>query len=293
MTSIQSKRLAQFWNVRVSRLMLNTELDVTNSVDAAQFIEAIGWLAEGVFCGAFDAGEADVVWTRLRPIAVQVNFPGGMMVSPLLLSTVRRLIASNDPFTHSQQMTEGRQKNFELPLFSHALLLSDRFASDSLASLCTYALYSFSETQWTNVKEVSESHDYATEVLEQLSGTGKDINTSTSGLLAGCLCLLKHMESSRNFFAYAKEKATGDVDFGSFRQRIGALNAWRVPLITFRARARFEDLRFLMEYALRPTLAKELVGVPWSLFQDTFRNYFRSIEESWEAEHYSPFLVLA
>jgi hypothetical protein len=262
-------------------------------VNAAQLIEAIGWLVEGVFCGAFDASDADVAWTRLRPIAALVNFPNETMVSPRLLNTVRRLIASDDPFTHSQQMTEGRQKSFELPLFSQALLMSDRFANDGLASLCTYALYSFSDTRWTGANEVSGGHDYAVELLEQLSGTTKNFDRLTSDLLAGYLCLLKHMEGSRSFFAYAKERATGGIDFGSFRQRIGALNAWRVPLTSSRARARLADLSVLFENTLRPMLERPPVSVPWPLFQGTFRRYLSSIEESWEAEHYSAFLVSA
>ena len=292
-SSIQSKRLALFWQTRLDPLAKLAHDSPARGVFAAQILEGVGWLIEGVFCGAFDAGEADVVWTRLRPTVSEIEFPAETMVSPPVLGEVQRLLNSDDPFSHAKQMTEGRQKDFELPLFPHALLIADRLAADPLASMCTDSLYYVPEAQWTTWKQAWASDVDAAAVVERLTADSGIEQKDSSSLLAGYLCLLKHMEASRRFFAYAKTRVSRGVDFDSFRQRMGAVNAWRVPLIHRQGRERFESLGVLMEYALRPILEKDPFNVHWSVFQDATKEYVRSVQQDWETEHCAAFLVFA
>src|SRR5271156_2937979 len=151
MSRIQSLRLAQFWRTRIEPL--GAPRNDGQRVFTSQVFEAVGWLMEGVFCGAFDVEEADIVWTRFKPTVETCEAPEYSMVSEALMLRVRRLLESPSPFRQVEQMTEGPQKRFELPLFPQALLIGDRLATDGLASHCVALLYSLSEEEWQTWKE--------------------------------------------------------------------------------------------------------------------------------------------
>jgi hypothetical protein len=118
---------------------------------AAEFFEAVGWLAEGVFCGYFDPHEANVVLVLIAPLKEFCGSPETPLVGSLM-ATIWGVEWSRDPFRQSLQMTDGRQKRFELPLFGYALLFGDRFFTDRLASISTRCIRTFDEERWSSAK---------------------------------------------------------------------------------------------------------------------------------------------
>jgi hypothetical protein len=290
MTRFQSLRLAQFWRSRIQRLINLPNIEP--GVSTARAFEAAGWLIEGVFCGFFDAREADVVWARFRPIIASRRDPEVSMVSERLQNQVGLLLSSIDPFPESRQMTVGPQQAFELSLFPQALLLSDRLDSDTNASACIEALYMWSREKWSHWKESwpsVHSADVVSRMNEPLSGS-----PDTASLLAGYLSLLEHMDASRSFFDYAKSRLTRQVDFNSYCQRIGDLNGWRVPLADFRGgRERFHQLAELFEFAIRHDFKERMPNAGWSDFHGPFQRHIGSLVVAWESYHLAGFLVCA
>jgi hypothetical protein len=283
----QSLRLAQFWHTRLNPLRLTQDTDAP--VFIARVFEAAGWLIEGVFCGFFDRRQAEVIWARFRPVVAACKDPEESMVTEFLRSQVAKLMVSSSPFPESAQMTRGPQMMFELPLFSQALLLGDRLATSRLANECTDYLYSASDTGWEQQRAswVSVS---AGRVVEKLTEPLRGAQDAAS-LLAGYLLLLEHMEASRSFFRYARERSTRQTDFDSYCQRIGGLNAWRVPLVDFQRRRRFDQLRDLFEFAIRDAIRKELPSAKWSDVEGALRQQITSLSDTWEAQHSAAFLV--
>lgn len=137
LSRIQSLRLAQFWQIRIKPLLAQAE--GKGPVGSEEVLECVGWLAQGVFCGFFDPHEADVTWIRLRPL-VEISLERFGSTGDGQVEEIVSLRNSTDPFRQSIQMVDGRQKAFELPFFSHALMLSNFLFSDDLARSCTSLL---------------------------------------------------------------------------------------------------------------------------------------------------------
>jgi hypothetical protein len=286
MSRLQSLRLAQFWRLRIELGALEKTLP------AGELFEAIGWLIEGVFCGYFDPREADLVWVRMsRPLSA-CGVPSPPLVSESLSAEIIKLRESREPFRQSLQMTEGAQKGFELPLFPHALLLANRFYEDRLARVCTFCIRFLSEQEWHDWKRGWSSVD-ASEVFEKLANPDQ-ASMDLASLLAGYLHVLEHMEASRSFFEYAKSHSPRGGDFESYCQRVGGINAWRVPLHEWDLSPRFKDLSELMEFAIRPVVEREFAYVhSWSVFQGSFSDHISSLVRAWETHHLSASLATA
>jgi hypothetical protein len=288
MSRFQSLRLAQFWRIRLEPLI--TTESKGSSLYARQVFEAVGWLIEGAFCGFFDLSEADAVWTQFRPVVEACQNSEDSKVSETVPASVKGLLASSDAFPVTDQMTDGPQKKFELPLFSQGLLLADRLAADDLANACTDFLYSVPEDSWKMGKDAwpSVDSDRVVSLLNQPFASPLE----PASLLAGYLRLLEHMDASRCFFQHAKERSTKKTDFDSYCQRIGGLNGWRIPLADFDgARQRFEELPELLEFAVRHSFQEELPNADWSNFESPFNQHLKSLIEAWETYNLAAFLV--
>jgi len=285
MSRLQSLRLAQFWDIRLCPLVSAFEKKRTTSGGDA--FEAVGWLIEGVFCGFFDPREADVVWIRIASLLEACGSPSAVVGEPLSGNIVR-LFKSSEPFRQANQMTDGPQKQFELPLFQHALLLSDRLAHDSLAGLCSSVLRE--GERWESLMadwHLAEGKEVANSLAD-----AKHIGVTPSSLAAGYVRLLGHMEASRSFFQYAKFHSPPKSDFESYCQRIGGLNAWRIPLNDWAASERFKGLPNLLEFALRPEI-EQMPQTEWSDFEKLFSRQLSTLIEAWETHHLSQALAVA
>ncbi len=255
----------------------------------ANFFETVGWLNEGVFCGYFDPRESDVVWANLDFLKKYCGTPSHPLVAPFLASEITKLYKSNDPFRASRQMPDGAQKAFELPLFPHALAAADRWARDGFASMCTSFLIASKRYKGLNVYD-PYSQPRESDVTFALKGDVR-VDSETANLLAGFIKVLEHMESSRAFFEYARNRSDVRSDFSSYCQRIGTLNAWRVPLFRDNATRKLEDLFYLLESSLRSSLRDRLME-DWSSIEIPFRNRYSSLIESWSNDHLIAFFEL-
>jgi hypothetical protein len=285
MSRLQSLRLAQFWYARLRPLVSAFEKKRTTSGGDA--FEAVGWLIEGVFCGFFDPHEADVVWIRITSLLEACGSPSAV-VGETLSADIARLYESSEPFRQADQMTDGPQKQFELPLFQHALLLSDRLAHDSLAGLCSSVLRD--EERWERL--MADWHLAEGKELANSLADDKQIGLTPSSLAAGYVRLLEHMEASRSFFQYAKFHSPPKSDFESYCRRIGGLDAWRIPLNDWAASERFKALPNLLEFALRPEIEK-MSHAEWSDFEKLFSSQLSTLIEAWETHHLSQALAVA
>jgi len=120
----------------------------------------------------------------------------------------------------------------------------------------------------------------------------KHIGVTPSSLAAGYVRLLGHMEASRSFFQYAKFHSPPKSDFESYCQRIGGLNAWRIPLNDWAASERFKGLPNLLEFALRPEI-EQMPQTEWSDFEKLFSRQLSTLIEAWETHHLSQALAVA
>jgi len=288
MKRLRSLRLAQFWRIRLEPLLRNSD---EQRFSPGEAFEAIGWLVEGVFCGFFDAEEANIIWVRIRSVRKACDVSSPPRATEALCSEIRRLGQSSEPFRQSLQMPEGPQRNFELPLFPHTLLLSNRFFSDQLARTCISLLCSQSQNQWLEWKS-SWSSVSASQVEERLADP-QNVCLDLASLAAGYFRVLEHMEASRSFFQYVKARSPRGRDFDSYCQRIGGLNAWRLPLQYPDVNRRFADLSELLEFTIRPELVKRLPDAAWSEFQHTFSRHLSSVVDAWESQHLSAALATA
>jgi hypothetical protein len=280
MSRLQSLRLGQFWTYRITPL-----LDAHNTAEsfrAAELFEAVGWLNEGVFCRYFDAVDADVVWIRIHDVVSRCEFPVATLTEDRI-ERVRTLVNARHPFRDVLQMTEGAQRRFELPLFSAALLIADRFASDQLAGSVTEWLWARDDRDAPSASALAEVR--ATDVAARL-WDGSAAASDAVELVVGYLRFVEHMEASSEFFGYAASIARGSsVDFESYCERIGGLNAWRVPLFSSEGEAQFTALTNLVAGVLRQEVADEKDPERWSAFEELLSRHFTRIREAWETHH--------
>lgn len=292
MNSRRTIRLSQFFRLRI-RPLVNEFPPDQDSRDQfiAAFFEAIGWLTEGVFCSYFDPGEADVLWVNLADLLEFCGSPDQHLVAPSLASEITRMYRSNDPFRASRQMPDGAQKAFELPLFPHALQISDRWANDPMASKCWSFVDGRLSAGWLKIDDPDNPVEPSEVVRALVAEAGSSSKPAT--LLGGFVHILEHMEVSRSFFDYARSKSARGSDFGSYCQRIGGLNAWRVPILNDAAIRRMDDLYNLLEFALRSSFRHPSQKADWSSVEAPIRNEFDSLLKSWETDHLIAFLQFA
>jgi hypothetical protein len=281
--------LAQFWNLRLEPLVRS--LKNRDAIFRGRFFEAIGWLNEGVFCGFFDSHEADIVWVRLNAIAASCGAPSPQLVGEPLLTEIRKLYRSKEPFRASLQMQEGTQKKLELPLFPYALLVSNRLSADPLAGMFTYSIQSLDDKEWNKWESGCEAIDHR--ILAERLGAPHQASLDAPSLLAGYLRVLEHLAASQSFFRQAKSRSPRSSDFESFCQRIGGLTAWRLPLYDQRTARRFEKMQDLSEFAMRPLLKEQFPDVEWSVWQGSFSRHVASVVSDWETHHLSAQIQLA
>lgn len=283
MSRVQAIRLGQFWTHRLAPLLAPSRR--LASFHATELFEAAGWLAEGVFCRYFDAVDADVVWIRLSTDLSGVEIPT-VTLSEERVEKILALTRARQPFRDALQMTEGAQRQFEQPLFPAALLLADRFAGDRLARTATAWL-------WAQPDEETPSPVLAPfdveppEVVALLSGEATS-GSHAAEALAGYLRLAEHMQASAELFAHAAVSARDlSVDFESYSERIGGLNAWRVPLFSEERMARFRVLDAHAQELFRKEVAEE----DWPAFQALFTRHVTGIREAWAEHHLQGFFA--
>jgi hypothetical protein len=277
-------RIAQYWDRRITPLL--SAHAWRRPLYSAELAEAIGWLIEGVFCGYFKPDDADLLWVRLQQVTQgQIE---EAVAPPRLLEQIRFLQRTSTPFKAAEQMVHGRQRNFELPLFGHALLLADRFAEDSVAVRCTIVLnasvWAFNQqaSTWDTIEPA--------QVVSALIGVSDDIPAGAR-MMAAFIKLLEHMQASQTFIAYARGRANKryGVDFDAYTERVASLNGWRVPLMRETARRRFEALEQLLINGLR----SDNDGA--TLLQRGLRTgvhrHVAALKESWELAQLSGFLA--
>ncbi len=289
MNHLRSLRLAQFWNLRLRPLFQNAKR--RDLIPRGRFFEAIGWLNEGVFCGFFDSHEADIIWVRLSEIATSYGAPSPPLVTEPLVTELRKLYGSNEPFRQSLQMQEGTQKRFELPLFPYALLISNRLTADPLAEMFTYSIHSLDDREWGKCEQELTAIDH--KVLAERLGAPHEAPLDSTSLLAGYLRIVEHMHASRSFFRQAKSRSPRGGDFESYCQRIGGLTAWHMPLQDERSARRFRTMQDSLEFAMRPLLKEQFPDVDWSVWQESFSRHVAAVIADWEAYHLSAALETA
>ena len=289
MSRLDKARLAQFWHIRVAPLLTESR---QSKYWPESVYEVAGWLHEGVFCGYFDRHEADFVWIRLKETIGKFPAVSIDRVSPELEAKVRDLEQSQNPFRTAQQMPEGAQKMFEGPLMSYALLLSDRIATDVGALACSQAILSLGDSSWD---ALLEEEVRPSEVLTNLA-SNTDMHAGLAWSLAGYYRLLEHMESSRRFFDYAAIRSQEyGADSDSYRQRIGALNALRVPLVSDAGRTRFDQIggcfdKVIMTAADEAEASKFLTVEGLEPQLEERRN---ELKTAWLEHHFAAFLDFA
>lgn len=283
MHDMQTVRLAQFFDLRLSSFVDQSRIEPDygrDDIAIFEFLEALGWLSQGVFCGYFDVQDGNLIWLKLSSWFKRLDLRSVESLAPGLLSELGGLLFDESPFRAEGQMTEGSQRDFELPLFGHALALSNRWHNDKISLDCTSHLLfgrpKVSDHYWNSADDKP--------LVETLSG----IDTDKSGkvrAIAGFIRTLEHLESSAEFFAFAKAKAGArrSIDLSSYCQRIGGLNLWRVPLHLESGRSRFMDLSYLLEFAIRSALKAE--GLGWSEIDRPYKNRIDSLISAWEADH--------
>jgi hypothetical protein len=247
-------------------------------------VEAVGWLIEGVFCGFFDAAEADVVWIRLEGVVSGMTFPAHRATAQQV-NQVCALLTSRHPFREALQMTSDRQKRFELPLFPQALLLADRLAADDLATRATGWLWREPQDV-ADVTAAEPAEPVSPEEVQRVllrEGAGA---SQAAMLIAGHLRLLEHMQASRALFSYAESRAPHHGgDYESYRERIGGLNAWRVPIFDRENTSRFTILSTGARRVLSGAIAKQELDANPDTFEEEFDRHVRGLGEAWEANH--------
>jgi hypothetical protein len=252
---------------------------------SGELSEAMGCLIEGVFCGYFKPNDAHVAWIRIQQ-ATDGDIDD-RLAPPRLLEQIRVLQRTANPFKETEQMPAGRQRDFELPLFGDALLLSHRFAADPSAYRCSVSLTA-SDSTFEEMMRHRESID-PSEVVAELCAIDNNIKPPAA-LLAGFIRLLEHMEAGRRFLAHASRIAKRHgADFDAYTERIATLNGWRVPLMLDIGRERFEKLEALLRIGLRAD--KHGAGLLKDGLENELRKYVSRLKESWEVAQLSGFLT--
>ncbi len=296
MSQLQSLRLAQFW-----RSTLEPALAGTQGADAfgtAALYEAVGWLNQGVFIRYFDRVDADLIWIQMRDRVASIKPLEGMAAEGQL-AQVRSLLQLNRPFREIELATTGSsQTRFELGLFPLALLHGDRFAADSLAATTTKWIWLDDDQSFELLDDRLsrvQSEQLAKYLGEQVYGASNQ-SSSDGAIVAGCVRLLEHMNTSNDFFSMAERRARHvSIDFESYCDRIGGLNAWRVPIMSSERGRRFEALT----NQVRRVLSREIdadAGAAERLddardVDDEFERYVRTLRNRWEEHHLQGFFA--
>jgi hypothetical protein len=284
MSRLQTLRLAELWRSRLQPLAGGSLRGATRTTLDESVYEGTGWLIEGVFCGYFDPRDAEVLWLRMRRMVQVAQVPEYPRFMPGIADRVHHLIEQSEPFATKDQMTEGAQRNFELPLFPHALLLADQLFADRLARICTSVLSDYEQEAWTKLMAELGVVD-GSRVVERIANPAA-APMDMASTVAGFLRLLEHMEQSRQFFDFAQARAHG-VDFESYLQRIGGLTAWHVPLADERARARFDQLTKSTWAILFVEAAPQYIEADWPEVERLFFEHVTGLRTAWEAHHLS------
>ena len=286
MSALDKARLAQFWNVRVAPLVSSSRTDDWPE----SLYEAAGWLREAVFCGYFDRHDADFVWIRIKDLVGSFPDVSLSRVSYDLKRSVKALEQASNPFRTAVQMPEGNQRNFEEPLMWYALLLSDRLATDLAASTCTRTILFDDESGWESLMADAAS---PRDVWKALGAEAAN-RTRLVEVLAGYYRVLEHMESSRGFFEYARVRAESyGADFESYQKRLGALNAWRVPLISDEGRGRYDQLGMRFDEVLIQAASSGPDGVTCEGLESELPKRRDVLKAAWSEHHFSAFLAYA
>ena len=285
MSRVQTLRLAELWRSRLPPLAGGNLRGATRTTLSESVYEGTGWLVEGVFCGYFYPRDADVLWVRMRPMVQAAQVPEYPRFMPGITDAVRNLIAQNEPFAAKDQMTEGAQRDFELPLFPHALMLADQLFEDRLARMCTSVLTSYDEPGWAKLMAELGAID-GQRVAERIADPA-EAPMDMASTVAGFLRLLEHMEQSRQFFDFAKTRAGYGVDFESYLQRIGGLTAWHVPLADEQARGRFDQLSKSAWAILFVESVPLYVEGNWAEAEELFFEHVTALRRAWETHHLS------
>jgi hypothetical protein len=285
MSRVQTLRLAELWRSRLQPLARSELRGSTPRTAGASVYEAAGWLIEGVFCGYFDPGDADVLWVRSRPLVEAAEVPEYPRFMPVVAQGVQKLLGEKLPFAAKDQMTEGAQQDFELPLFPHALMLADQLFGDRLARMCTSVLASDDEATWAQLIEEMGEVDGA--LVAERIGNPAEAPMDMAAVVAGFLRLLEHMHESQEFLEFARRRVSYGVDFESYLQRIGGLTAWHVPLTDVRARARFQQLTKSTWAILFVESVERYIGADWNEAESAFEQIVSAMRNSWETHHLS------
>jgi len=291
MSHVETLRLAELWRSRLQPLAQGELRGTTPMTAGASVYEATGWLIEGVFCGYFRPEDADVLWVRTRAMVEAAEVPEYPRFMPVVAQGVQKLLREKDPFAAKDQMTEEAQREFELPLFPHALMLADQLFGDSLARMCTSVLASYDKTAWAKLMEELGKVDGA--LVAKRIGSPAEAPMDMAAVVAGFLRLLEHMNQSREFFDFARTRVPYGVDFESYLQRIGGLTAWHVPLLDAQARARFEQLTQSTWAILFVESVEEYIGADWAAAEARFEQHVSAMRSSWETYHLSAATAIA
>lgn len=284
MSDLDKARLAQFWHARVAPLLGSERTDDWPE----SLYEASGWLNEGVFCGYFDRHEADFAWIVIRNTVGRFPDVSLSRVSDSLEQTVRTLEQTDNPFREAKLMPDGNQRNFEEPLMWYALLLSNRFATDPLASACTRALLFSSGSGWESLMaEGAVPSEICTALATEARAGARLVE-----VLAGYYRMLEHMDASRRLFEYARVRAKAHgADFESYQERLGALNAWRVPLMSDKGRARFNQIGARFDEVLLHAVSETGDGVTGDGLEEELPKRRDLLNAAWSEYHFAAFLA--
>jgi hypothetical protein len=242
-----------------------------------------------VFIRYFDRVDADLVWIQVRDRIVSI-VPSEGAITEGQLAQVRSLVQMERPFREIELATAGgSQSRFELRLLPVALLNADRFAADHFATIATRWIWledghdiEAVEARFANV----EPELVAAQLTAQ-SNAVEAAESSDAAILAGCVRLLEHMSASNELFSYAENLSRQtSIDFESYCERTGGLNAWRVPITSDNRARRFDMLTSPVGRILR--LAIEADAAAAATVDDVvevdveFGTYVRTLKSRWE-----------
>lgn len=291
MSDRQSLRLAQFW-----QSTLEPAVDRARESDAlsiAALYEAVGWLNLGVFIRYFDRVDADLIWIQMRERIATLT-PADGMVMDGQFAQVRALLQMDRPFREVELAPAGESQSvFEARLLPMALLNADRFAADTLASVATAWLWADDDREpevlaW-QFEDVTPD-----QLASALSARARDVTLDSSAnatILAGCVRLLEHMHASNEFFAYAETLSNGmPIDFDSYCDRTGGLNAWRVPVFNDTRIRRFEALTSAVGRIISEAIDADAAAASGTVDDasdatEEFARHVSTLRSQWEAHH--------
>ena len=297
MSELQSLRLAQFWASTLGPALARAR--GSDAIGTAALYEAVGWLNQGAFIRYFDRVDADLVWIKVRDRIASITPPEGI-VAEGQLEQVRSLVRMDRPFREIELATAGgSQSRFELRLLPVALLNADRFAADSLAALATTWIW-LEDGQDAETIDARFSNVGPQQLAERLSAQSYGVEppaSSDAAILAGCVRLLEHMHASNEFFSYAEQLSRQtSIDFESYCDRTGGLNAWRVPIASGDRARRFDVLTSRVGRILHQGIEADASAAASTVNNAAdvdveFGSYLRTLKSGWEEHHLVGFLT--